>query len=321
VVVIPEVKPHPVPIARRETVPVRDIQVLEGALVVVKSDPVLNCGLGLLKRLEVVLLYALFLEGAEEALDHPVLLRRVGSDELLTQPVLLAARREMLGGEHFTVVAAQHRSCLSSWEHQPVTQQTRLLQGLLGILSPPSLAHMKSYDLAVVTVDHRRNPEPSLLCAISARHIDRPTLAWLLAFGHGLLHARSGRVAPVVNLPSVLAHQALDTLLVDHESVLMTQPRPDTPVSPGRMRQDHRPHLLHHQHLIVQRWPQLDDLAQVVGLRLRTLFLFNRFGCLLPDSRAVEFSAHTWRWVASGNSWLTCPKSSPALKGASPATF
>jgi hypothetical protein len=113
----------------------------------------------------------------------------VGSDELLTQPVLLAARCEMLGGEHLTVVAALHRARLSSWEHQPVTQQTCLLQGLLGILSPPSLAHMKSYDLAVVTVDHSRDPDPSILCAIRARHINRPTLAWLLALRHRLLHA------------------------------------------------------------------------------------------------------------------------------------
>ncbi len=90
---------------------------------VVEGDPGLDGGLGLLKRLEVVLPYTFLLERAKEALDHPVLLWGVRRDELLAQTVLFAARLEMFGSEHLAVVALQLRALLSAQIHLSITRQ------------------------------------------------------------------------------------------------------------------------------------------------------------------------------------------------------
>ena len=92
------------------------------ALGVVEADPGLDGGLGLLKRLEVVLPYTFLLERAKEALDHPVLLWGVRRDELLAQTVLFAARLEMLGGEHLAVIASQLRAFFSALDNSALVR-------------------------------------------------------------------------------------------------------------------------------------------------------------------------------------------------------
>ena len=52
---------------------------------------------------------ALFLEATEEALDHPVLLRRVGRYELLVEAVIFARGAKPPALEDEPVVAAQDR--------------------------------------------------------------------------------------------------------------------------------------------------------------------------------------------------------------------
>ena len=62
------------------------------ALLVVPTDPPPHGAAGLDEAREAVLPDAFFLQAAEEALDHPVLPRRVRRDELLAQRVVLALR-------------------------------------------------------------------------------------------------------------------------------------------------------------------------------------------------------------------------------------
>ncbi len=156
-------------------------QRLMRALGVVEADPGMDGGHGLLKRLEVVLPYAFFLEWAKEALDHPVLLWRVRHDELLAQLVLLAVRLNIFGGEQLDVVASQLGALLSPWIHQPVTRKAGLLERLLRFLRSASMAHAQADELSVVAVDHRCDPEPAVLLAVGARHIDRPSLVGRLS--------------------------------------------------------------------------------------------------------------------------------------------
>jgi hypothetical protein len=145
-------------------------QRLMRALGVVKADPGLDGGLGLFKRLEVVLPYALLLERAKEALAHPVLLWGVRRDELLAQTVLFAARLEMLGSEHLAVVASQLGALLSARIDQPVTRQAGLLQRLHGLLRSASMAHTQADDLSIVAVNHRCDPDSTILLPICAYH-------------------------------------------------------------------------------------------------------------------------------------------------------
>jgi hypothetical protein len=76
---------------------------------------------------------AFFLEGSEEALDHAVLLRRVGRDELLLEAVVLAGRPETTGLEDQPVVAA-NGWCLARWSERSKATNAGLLDRALGFL-------------------------------------------------------------------------------------------------------------------------------------------------------------------------------------------
>ncbi len=54
---------------------------------VVEADPLSDDARGVLLGLEAMTVYALLLQGADDPLDHAVLLRAVRRDELLSKPV------------------------------------------------------------------------------------------------------------------------------------------------------------------------------------------------------------------------------------------
>lgn len=56
-------------------------------LVVVKANPVTDDPTGVLQSFKPVSVGTLLLEGSNHTLDHPVLLRAVGRDELLLQAI------------------------------------------------------------------------------------------------------------------------------------------------------------------------------------------------------------------------------------------
>lgn len=72
--------------------------------VVVELDPVGNDAHGVALVLEAVLMHALLLHRPDQALHHPVLLRAVWGDELLSQPVAANQARVDAAGEHQSVV-------------------------------------------------------------------------------------------------------------------------------------------------------------------------------------------------------------------------
>jgi len=76
-------------------------------LFVVVPDPAADHRSGLAQRFEPMLPDALFLQGTEEALHQPVLLRRVGRREFLGEPVGLHRRRIVPTAEDEAVAGAQ----------------------------------------------------------------------------------------------------------------------------------------------------------------------------------------------------------------------
>jgi len=71
-----------------------------GPSMVVELNPISDRAAGMLQRFEAMTMHALLLERADHALDHPVLLRAVRRDELLTQVIaahqgcVIAARKD-----------------------------------------------------------------------------------------------------------------------------------------------------------------------------------------------------------------------------------
>src|SRR5262249_19511546 len=77
---------------------------LMGTLLVVPTDPPPHRAAGLGEAREAVLPDALFLQAAEEAFDHPVLLRRVRRDEFLAQALVPTRGAEATALEDQAVV-------------------------------------------------------------------------------------------------------------------------------------------------------------------------------------------------------------------------
>ncbi len=77
-----------------------------GPFLVVPVDPVPNDPPRLLKRLEPVLPDTLVFQASKEPLNQPILLGRIGRDELLLQPIVSTGRAKPATLENQPVIAA-----------------------------------------------------------------------------------------------------------------------------------------------------------------------------------------------------------------------
>src|SRR4029434_8012531 len=100
---------HPSDFVRAKFARAPIAQCLVRALLVVPTDPRAQLSPGVLEADEAVLPDALLFQAAEEALDHPVLLRRVGRDELLREPIVTTRRPKAPALIDQPVVGADHR--------------------------------------------------------------------------------------------------------------------------------------------------------------------------------------------------------------------
>ena len=85
---------------------------LMGSLFVVPPDPTLQLLACLAETLEVVLPDTFFFQTAKESLDQPILLRRIGCDVFLLQPIKLASFSESTALKYQTIVTADDRRSL-----------------------------------------------------------------------------------------------------------------------------------------------------------------------------------------------------------------
>ena len=81
-----------------------------GAFLVVPADPAADRSPGLREILKQMLPHALLLQAPEEVLDHAVLLRGVGGDELPAETVAPESRPEPATLEYQSVVAPENGS-------------------------------------------------------------------------------------------------------------------------------------------------------------------------------------------------------------------
>ncbi len=77
------------------------------AAVIVEADPVADGACCVLDAVKAVAMHALLLERPDHTLDHAVLLRAMGRDELLLQPVAADECCELAAGKNQAVVRSQ----------------------------------------------------------------------------------------------------------------------------------------------------------------------------------------------------------------------
>src|SRR5262249_10744896 len=129
--------------------------------VVVPADPSGDLAPRLAEVPELLDPDALLLQTSEEALDHAILLGRVGLDELLTEPVVAAGGAETSALKDESVVAA-HNWSRSIWPQRSEALDAGTFECSLGFLRPRAQRELVANDLAIVTVDHRRQMPPAV---------------------------------------------------------------------------------------------------------------------------------------------------------------
>jgi len=177
---------------------------------------------------------ALLLQGAEEALDDAVLLRRVRRNELLLEPIVAARRPKAAALEDQAVVGANRRRG-SSWPQRPEALDAGVLDGPLGLLGTATQGDLEADDLAVVAVDDGGQVGPAVDAAGDVREIHRPALVAHSRPRAATLDARPGRDLPLVDEPSLVLEDPVDRLAVDYDAVLETQHGRDHPVAVRRV--------------------------------------------------------------------------------------
>ena len=110
-------------------------QRLVRACLVVPADPGTQLAPSVLEAEEVVLPDTFLLRAAEKALDDPVLLGRVGGDELLSQAVIATRRPEAAALIDEPVVGADDWR-RPRWAQRAEPCQTGLLECPLGLFGP-----------------------------------------------------------------------------------------------------------------------------------------------------------------------------------------
>ena len=103
------------------------------APVVVEVNPVPDEATGVLQGLEAMPMHVLLLERADHALDQAVLLRAVGRDELLAQPVAPDQGREAAAGEDQPIVRTQQEWLWHSAQRAEARDQGLLQRRFRGL--------------------------------------------------------------------------------------------------------------------------------------------------------------------------------------------
>jgi hypothetical protein len=142
---------------------------------VVKPNPVTDDSIGMLQGLKPLTMNTLLFQGSDHTLDHPVLLRAVGRDELLLQAIAPDQGCEATASEDQAIIRAKREGLL----HSPQSAEPRN-QGLLkGRFSRSGLARtrqMPAQKLSGVAVDHQRQGHPAVSSRPDATKVSRPAL-------------------------------------------------------------------------------------------------------------------------------------------------
>ena len=140
---------------------------------VVPLDPVPNDAPRILECLEGVLSDALFFETPKESFDHAILLRCVGRDEFLLQPVVATGLAKPPTLKNQAVVATQDRGIYRT--ERPEALETGGLDRALGLLGPTAEGELVTNNLPIMTINHGRKVGPAILATRNMRDIHGPS--------------------------------------------------------------------------------------------------------------------------------------------------
>src|SRR5689334_22260913 len=207
------------------------------APLIVPADPPPHGATGLDEAGEALLPDALFLQTAEEALDHPVLLRRVRRDELLAQPVVATRGPKPPALEDQAVVAADY-GCGAIGPQRAEAINAGFLERAFGLLRATPSSRLVAHDLPIVAVDDRGEVSPAVHAAVDVRHVHGPAFVAPGGTASPPLHAGPRGRLSLVDEPTLELERAVHGLPVDRQPFPEPEKRPETTISERRMQRD-----------------------------------------------------------------------------------
>ena len=163
----------------------------------------------MLLGLEAMTVYALLLQGADDALEHPVLLRAVRRDELL--PGAITAHEARVGprSEHQPVVGSQQGRRRDASE-RPEPRDQRLLERRR---RPAASRGLPAEQFARVKVDDQPHGLTGIAARSDAAEVRRPPFVGCPRHRGKRLDPRSMTDGPLADLPSLNLEDPLHRVL------------------------------------------------------------------------------------------------------------
>lgn len=189
-----------------------------GPFVVVPADPVPDRSTCLIEVGEQMLPDTLLFERTKEPLDHAVLLRGVGSYELLAQSIVPERGPEPPALEDESVVTP-YDGRLPLGSERAEAGNAGFLECAFSFLGPPPEGELIAHDLPVVAVDDGGQVAPAIGAAVDVREIHGPALVAALGATAKPTNPRPWRVPAFVTEPAFQLQDAVHGLAVDMEAV------------------------------------------------------------------------------------------------------
>ncbi len=184
-----------------------------GSTGAVEAVPLSDDARGVLPRFEAMTVYALLLQGPDDALDHAVLLRTVRHDELLPEAITGHEARIGPRGEHQPVVGPQQERRGDASE-RPEPRDQRLLERRHRRRRPAASRELRAEQFARVTVDDHRHGLPAITALPDAAEARRPPFVGCPRHRGPRLDPRSMTDGPLADLPSLDLEDPLHRVLV-----------------------------------------------------------------------------------------------------------
>jgi hypothetical protein len=199
------------------------------ALVVVPLDPVPNDLPRLLKRLERVLPDTLLFQTPKEPFDQPILLRRIGRNELLLQPIVSTGLPKLTTLEDQPIVAAENRR--SNRAQRPEPLETGRFDSAFRLLRPASQRQLIANQFPVMAINDGREMGPAILATGDICHIHRPPFVAPTGLTCPAPNTRAWSGEALMHEPALLAQDSIHRLAIYGVPVSESQQHPQPPIS------------------------------------------------------------------------------------------
>src|SRR5580693_2167039 len=204
---------------------------------VVPFDPLGNSGASFGEAAEIVQPDALLFKATKEALDETILLRRIGRNEFLTEPVIAAGGAKAPALEDESIVTTYYR-CRTFRSQRAEACQAGLFERPLGFPGATTQGEFVAGHFPVMTVDNRGEMAPAVSSTWNVSYIHCPPLIAARRTAPESVDPRPWRQRTLMDESTFEHQQSIHRLAIHAEPLDETQHRPQPPIAKRRIQLD-----------------------------------------------------------------------------------